>query len=308
MSGTALSCCLVIGGSSMLAGDLLPILAKRGFAKRVVATNQSREVHQPAEPAQLDITRREETLSFIRELKPDLIINCAAYTNVDKAESDYAGAIALNALGPLYLAEACRELDIRLVHISTDYVFNGAAGSRPFKETDPTAPVGIYGWTKYLGEEFIRTTLSETHYLILRTSWLHGVCGGNFVDTIYNAAKKGVELKVVNDQFGGPTWTGWLAEVIEELCVRRATGLFHVASRGVASRYDQAAEVLKVGSLAVPLAPQSSAESTRPAPRPVYSALDVTKLEEFLRRPAIRWEDGIKEHLAVRLGRDGQSR
>jgi dTDP-4-dehydrorhamnose reductase len=289
----------------MMAGDLLPVMAKRNFAKKVVATNQSRAVHQPAEPAKLDITKRDETLRFIAALKPELVINCAAYTNVDKAESDYPGAIALNALGPLYLAEACRELGIKLVHISTDYVFNGGPDSRPFKETDPTTPVSVYGWTKYLGEEFIRTTLPEKQYLILRTSWLHGVFGNNFVDTIYNAAKKGAELKVVDDQFGGPTWTGWLAGAIADLCEKGASGLFHVASKGVASRFAQAEQILKAGSVLTKLAPQLSSESARPAPRPVYSVLDVSKLEQFLDKPAIRWEDGIAEHLSVRIGGGG---
>ena len=300
MSVASFKSCLVVGGSSMLAGDLLPIIAERGLAAKVFATNTSRPVHTPAEPLPLDITNREDTLAAIRKLRPDLIINCAAYTNVDKAESEYGAAISLNSLGPRYLAEACKELGIKLVHISTDYVFNGDASSKPFTEADRTTPVGVYGWTKFLGEEFIRATLPETQYMILRTSWLHGIHGNNFVDTINNAAKKGAELKVVNDQFGGPTWTGWLSETIVELCERNAAGLFHVASKGAASRFSQAEQVLKISGSATKLAPQSSSESGRPAPRPTYSVLCVDKLELLLGKPAISWEQGIKEHLLRR--------
>lgn len=289
---------LITGGAGMLAADLYPVLEKVGA--KILATGRANSKRNNVEVVELNITIPENVKKIVSDFKPDWIINCAAYTKVDDAEKDYDTALAVNAYGAGYLAEAARESNAKFVHISTDYLFGGNNDRNikklPYKEEDFCSPCGIYGHSKKFGEELVLKNLPEA--MILRTSWLHGINGPNFVDTMIKIGKEKGSLKVVDDQVGTPTWTGWLAEIILKMMTKDAKGIFHASSFGSVSRFDQAKEIFKIAGLDVEVLPQSSKEASRPAPRPAFSAFDVSKIEKFLGEKCISWQDGIAKHIS----------
>ena len=290
---------LITGGNGMLAADLYPVLEKA--QAKIIATGHATGKRGPIEIQKLDIIDPEQVTSFLKEVQPDWIINCAAYTKVDDAEKDYDRAFAVNADGPGYLAQAAFEINARLLHISTDYVFGARFDKnfekRPYLEDDFLSPCGIYGHSKRYGEELVLKNLPNA--LILRTSWLHGVNGPNFVDTMLKLGKERKTISVVDDQVGTPTWTGWLAEVILKMMKKNAEGIFHASAAGYVSRFEQAQEIFRQAHLKVEVLPQSSASANRPAPRPFFSAFNVSKLEKFLGESCISWQEGIKKHLSL---------
>jgi len=229
------------------------------------------------------------------------VINCAAYTNVDGAERDIAGAMRINRDGALYAAQAAKDCGARMIHVSTDYVFDGKL-RRPLREEDPTAPLGVYGQSKLEGEEKIRgmTGLCSS---IVRTSWLHGRSGKNFVQTMLRLFAEQPVIKVVNDQFGSPTWTGWLADVLLDLSRMDVHGVLHATCSGETNWYDFTQEILRLVRDQVPtlkvsaIEPQTTAQAARLAQRPAYSVLDCGKLEGLLGRKAMSWQDGLRNHL-----------
>lgn len=241
--------------------------------------------------AELDITGEIDLPAI------DWIVNCAAYTAVDRAETDAVRAFAINATGPTNLARAARRRGARLLHLSSDYVFSG--GSTPYREDHPPAPVGVYGRSKHEGDVAVMRELPDAH-LIVRTSWLHGVGGPNFVDAILRQADAGGPLRVVADQIGSPTWARWLAGVLVRLIDLDARGVYHASSRGNISWFEFAREIVRLAGLDVEVHPQTTAELGRPAPRPAYSTLDVSKLEAILGEPCPSWQDGLREHLQER--------
>lgn len=282
----------------MLGREVCRVLRARGA--RVVATALDPD---PSEGEKhLDICDAGEVDEVVRQLRPSVIINCAAYTRVDDAEREYGKALETNAAGPLHLARVAARSSAALVHISTDYVFGGespgTAGSlaRPYREDDPLRPCGMYGHSKRLGEELVRTALPGGH-LIVRTSWLFGPEGPNFVATMLRLGAERPVLAVVNDQIGSPTWAPWLAEVLAKLVEREARGTFHASSRGGISWYEFAREVLARAGLPAAVEPQTTAELARPAPRPAYSVLDVDKLEQCLGERCPEWQAEIQRHL-----------
>lgn len=287
---------LVTGAAGMLAGDLVPALRLAGH-ELVLA-----DLHSRGDSCQLDITDASAVREVVRRIEPDYVVNCAAYTAVDRAEAEQEAAFGVNCQGASNLAQALREFGGTLVHISTDYVFGAATPSgvkgRPFTEDDQVAPCGIYGKSKQAGEREVSTILPERH-LIVRTSWLHGVHGPNFVHTILKVAREREELRVVDDQFGSPTWTGWLAGVLCELIERKQIGVFHASSRGDISWFDFAREIVLAAGLPTKVLPQSTAQAARPAPRPAYSTLGVTKLERVLGRPCPDWQVTLRSHIAL---------
>jgi len=229
----------------------------------------------------------------------DVFLNAAAFTFVDRCESERELARRVNGDGPRHIARACREAGLLLVHVSTDYVFDGKA-TRPYTETDRTAPASVYGQTKLEGEQAVLA--ESTAFLVVRTSWVFGP-GRNFVRTmIEQAAARRVRrdpspLRVVDDQFGSPTYAGDLARGIVSLVEVGARGLYHLANRGVATWWDVARESLDQGGFPdVAIERVRTSEFPRPAPRPVYSALDCTKAE----RIGVRlqgWRDAVGAYL-----------
>lgn len=275
----------------MLASDLIPELRKV-TANLFLSDLGSSEIT-------LDITSLNSCQEAIDKFRPDWIVNCAAYTAVDKAEEEQAKAFEVNAIGPANLIQAIQGTSCNLLHVSSDYVFGGEKRDRPFSEEDSYAPCGMYGQSKRLGDEFLMR-IAPSQVLIVRPSWLHGIHGPNFIDTMIRVSKTNDILRVVNDQIGSPTWTGWLSQVISKLMQKDARGIFHASSRGGISWYDFAAEIFKQAGIEIDLQTQTTEELGRPAPRPAYSTLDVTKLENFLGEEAISWRDCVSSHLGAR--------
>lgn len=223
----------------------------------------------------LDITDRHAVAAFVRRHAPDVIFSCAAYTNVDGCDANPDDAFRVNALGARNLAMAAEEVGAKLVHISTDYVFCGA-GSAPLSECETPAPKSMYGKTKLLGEEYVRQFC--TRWFVVRTAWLYGYVGKNFVKTMVNAARKTGSLTVVDDQLGNPTNVADLAHHILKLAVTEEYGVYHCTGEGVCSWYEFTKEIVRLAGLQATVAPCTSAEykAAHPAAadRPAWSALD----------------------------------
>jgi dTDP-4-dehydrorhamnose reductase len=224
---------------------------------------------------------------------PDWVVNCAAYTQVDRAEAEPETAQRVNAMGPANLAHAARQAGARLLQISTDYVFDGRA-ARPYREDDPVGPLNVYGRTKLAGEQAVRDILPQTH-LIVRTQWLFGEGGPNFVATILRLARERPELKVVNDQHGRPTYARDLAGALWKLIACDARGTVHCANEGVATWFEVAKAAIENAGLHATVVPCSTAEMPRPARRPQFSVLDCTRYEGIVGSPLRPWQAALKQ-------------
>lgn len=268
---------LVTGANGMLGQDLCPILKDNGY--EVI----------PTDVDTLDITDLSIVEKVLSEQKPDILIHCAAYTNVDKAEEDYQTAHKINALGTENLARVCGENDITMVYISTDYVFGGKKDKK-YKPTDETEPLNNYGLTKLEGEQAVRKFCKK--YYITRTAWLYGIHGKNFVETMISLADK-PELKVVDDQVGCPTWTVELCNGIIKLLSGKAYGTYHVCGNGETSWYGFAKEIFNLAGLKVNLVPCNTDEFPRPAKRPQYSVMD----NQGICRP---WQNALADYVELR--------
>jgi dTDP-4-dehydrorhamnose reductase len=254
-----------------------------------------------------DLANPNGVAQTVRSVRPDVIVNAAAYTAVDKAESDADAARTINAIAPGTMAAAAREVDALLVHYSTDYVFDGS-GTRPWTETDSTGPLGVYGQTKLEGEQRIGQALSR--HLVLRTSWVYAARGGNFAKTMLRLAREREELKVVADQVGAPTGADLLADVTAHavrslLAGRGAPGIYHVAASGATSWHEyarfvvthaqQAGHQLKAGPERV--LPIPSSAFTTPARRPHNSRLATTRFQTTFGLALPPWEQGVARML-----------
>lgn len=238
----------------------------------------------------LDITDRGQVMAFLQRCRPDVVINCAAYTNVNGCESNRQAAFAANALGPRNLAMACEALGARLVHVSTDYVFPGV-GDVPLCEYDRPAPVSVYGKTKLAGEQYVQQFCSR--WFIVRTAWLYGYVGNNFVKTILRLAKERGAVKVVSDQLGNPTHCADLAWHILQLCVTEEYGLYHCTGEGVCSWYEFACEIVRLGSVQATVTPCTTEEYPTPARRPAWSALENMALAATVGNRARPWKQAL---------------
>ena len=268
---------LVTGAKGMLGQDLCPILEDAGY--EVIETDVDT----------LDITNAEQVNQVLKDKKPEVVIHCAAYTNVDKAEEDLKTAELINVTGTENIADACGKLGITMVYISTDYVFDGTKDS-PYTPQDKPNPINNYGMTKYEGEEAVRS-FCEKHY-IARTSWLYGHHGKNFVETMLSLKDK-EELKVVDDQIGCPTWTVELANGILKLLDSKPYGTYHVCGSGHTTWYGFAKEIFKLSGLEVNLKPCTTDEFPRAAKRPAFSIMD----NEGICR---NWQFALKDYLDLR--------
>lgn len=275
----------------MLGHDLVPVLEKAGH--HVVQADRT----PSPKSVTIDITSLDQVRQFMAEVLPEAIINAAAYTNVDGAEADEDAAYRINALGSWNLALACQEADIPLMYVSTDYVFDGTKGSA-YDEYDVTNPQSVYGRSKRAGEIHVER-LCRRHYIV-RTSWLYGHAGPNFVETILRAGAERPELRVVNDQWGCPTATVDLAAMMSRLLVSGQYGTYHVTGQGVCTWFDFATEILRQGGIGTPVLPQTTEELNRPAPRPAYSVMRNRALElgGFGLLPT--WQESLAAYLARR--------
>lgn len=245
----------------------------------------------------LDITDVDQVIAFVRENEPYAILNCAAYTAVDKQESDVELSMKINAIGPRNLAIAATDTGVKLVHVSTDYVFPGKMSERPLTEFDPVGPTSVYGKTKLAGEEFVKQFADR--FYIIRTAWLYGD-GHNFAKTMLKLAETHDELTVVSDQLGTPTSAKELARCIHALIPGDNYGLFHGTCEGDTNWADFAEEVLRLGGKQTKVRHVTTGEYTQmnpqSAPRPAYSILDNYMLRLTGSYEFADWHDAVKEY------------
>lgn len=242
----------------------------------------------------LDITDKEALKSYIKTNTIDTIINCAAYTAVDKAESDVSNADAINHTAVQYLAEIAKEKNIKLIHISTDYVFDGK-NYRPYIETDSTAPQGVYGATKRKGEETL-LHVNPKNSIIIRTSWVYSSFGNNFVKTMLRLGKEKEQLGVIYDQVGAPTYARDLAKAILDILPEiknENLEIYHYSNEGVLSWYDFAKEIMKMAKLECKINPIETKEYPTPAQRPHYSLLNKSKIKKAFSISIPYWKDSL---------------
>ena len=260
------------------------------LGRELLAALSTDEVHA-FDHRSLDISDRQLVLNAVRELQPAWVINAAAYNEVDAAEGEPEQAFAVNGAGAGNLADAAAHAGAEIVHISSDYVFDGRKGA-PYIEADGPNPLSVYGRSKLDGE--IRVLNSAASACVLRTAWLYGAQGKNFVKAIQAAAQRGGPLRVVADQVGSPTWTRHLAQAISDLIRTPARGLFHVANQGSCSRFEFAQAIVGPG---VEVEPIASAEAARAAPRPANSALASIRWEAAGFRLLPDWQAALREFL-----------
>ncbi len=272
---------VITGGDGLIGKNIAPYLTRHHECFSLTAS-------------EWDVTDEEAGRRVIRELNPDLVINLAAITDVDLCEDEIELAERVNVYGAECVARLCAEYGIGLVHFSTDYVFNGKKGS-PYTEDDTPEPLSVYGRTKLESEKKVRNFHPSP--LIIRTQWVYGDGGKNFITKVLDAAKKKDRIEVVNDQFGSPTYAADLAEPLELLFELKKSGIYHVANSGICSWYDLAKEVFRIKKISVDLVPVSSEEIKRRAKRPPFSALSTEKLKKdtgFSLRP---WKEALEEYL-----------
>jgi dTDP-4-dehydrorhamnose reductase len=274
---------LVTGAGGMLGQDVVAAARRSGHE----VTGLSRE--------ELDVTDPAAVRAAFAAAQPAAVINCAAWTDVDGAEQDEPAATAVNGAGAGNVAAAAADCGALTVHVSTDYVFDGTA-TEPYLESAPVAPQSAYGRSKLAGERAVAE--SSPRCAIVRSSWLFGAGGKNFVDTMLRLAGERDEVTVVDDQAGCPTFTGHLAPALVEVAERGLTGVLHVAGGGECTWYDLAAAAFEERGLQTTVHRGRTAELGRPAPRPAYSVLrserDDTPVLPF-------WREGLKEHLSVKV-------
>lgn len=255
---------------------------------------------------EVDVTDLNAVQKIVKEVKPNLIINTSAYTEVDRAEKEFELAMKVNAVAPGAVAEAARKHGAVFIHYSTDYVFDGK-GDRPYTEDDPVNPLNIYGKSKLKGEENIKQ--AGDAYLILRTSWVYSLRGNSFVNKVLGWARKNETLKIVNDQISNPTWARTLAEITSLMLnhnkvglleiIRERHGVYHLAGEGYTSRYEWAKQILandpdRIEQLVQTIEPALTEEFPTPAVRPLFSALDCTRFKTTFGLQLPNWNSTLK--------------
>lgn len=245
----------------------------------------------PINSDQLDLTDTEKVLSYLEKLSPYAVINCAAMTNVDLCEEERDKALRANALIPRNLAMGCEKVGAKLLHVSTDYVFAGN-GTKPYTEWDLCNPQSAYGASKRLGEEYVQSFSS--HYFIVRTAWLYGYYGKNFVKTIARVGKQTGALQVVDDQRGNPTNAADLAYMIAKLIPTEEYGIYHCTGKGECSWYDFACKIIEFLKIEATVSPCTTEQSGRAAKRPAYSSLDNAMLRCTVGDDTRDWVEALR--------------
>lgn len=300
---------LITGGLGQLGMEL---------SKQLQVRTDIQEVHCMSR-AMLDISSKENVQQVLMQYKPDIVINCAAYTAVDLCEENEERAYQVNTLGPKYLAQMCSHINAKLVHISTDYVFSGnfngieeisreghisllldyrlqqASKSKPRRETDEVGPQNVYGKTKLVGEAMVRKYCQK--HFIIRTAWLYGE-GNNFVRIMLKLAETSREINVVADQFGNPTYAKDLAIAIMNLMQTEYYGTYHGTCEGTCSWYDFAKKIFEIRGIDIKVKPVTSEVFSRPAKRPFYSSLDNFMLKLHGMNTFRTWEEALEDYLS----------
>jgi dTDP-4-dehydrorhamnose reductase len=273
---------LILGGTGMLGQAMAREGRRRGHAVLALGRRQA------------DVRDRAALAGAVSGFRPELVVNCAAFTQVDACEEDPETAAAVNAEGAAHAAAAAAAGGARFVQVSTDYVFDGES-ERPYREEDAPAPLSVYGRTKLAGE---RAALAHEGALAMRTSWLFGPGGGNFVATIVRLIEEGEPLRVVADQVGCPTFTPYLSRALWDLAALRVSGLLHYRNRDPVSWHGFATAIAGLAAPGVEVEAVPSAAMPRPARRPAYSVLDVGRVEALLGRAVEPWARGLGAYLS----------
>jgi dTDP-4-dehydrorhamnose reductase len=276
---------LILGAQGMLGHDLVQIFAK-GY--RVIGLDKEN----------VDITRQGATRKAIKEISPAVVINAAGYTDVDGCEKKMHKAFVINAEGAKNVAKGCRDSRAKLVYISTDYIFDGEKKS-PYREDDPPDPLNIYGESKLMGERYVEEF--SDNFLIVRTQWLFGRHGRNFVEAILALTAERENIEVVHDQKGSPTYTVDLSKAIAALVRKDLHGTFHVSNNGSCSWYDFALEIVRLAGVSgAEIIPISSTDLNRPAKRPLYSVFNRQRLEQEAGIEMRPWQEALQDYFYSR--------
>ncbi len=285
---------LITGAKGQLGTELLLQLKRGGSALGALAKPLEKAQVNGVDLEEGDLSKPEIVQGLLQKYTPDVVINCAAFTQVDRCETEADAAFAGNAIAPRNLAIACEKRGAKLVHVSTDYVFDGK-GEKPFSEADLPAPHTVYGTTKLLGEDYVRSFCSR--HFVVRTAWLYGRVGGNFIKTVLKIVREKGEIKVVNDQLGNPTNAEDLAHHLLCLAASEEYGLYHATGQGVCSWYDLAKESVRLSGLGGTVHPCTTEEFPRPAKRPAYSALEHTMLRYTIGDKMRPWQEALAAYM-----------
>jgi dTDP-4-dehydrorhamnose reductase len=280
---------VVTGAAGQLGQDVLKELERKNHQTYGV------------DKTQLDITNEKDVELLIDQIIPDVILHCAAYTNVDAAETVEETAYQVNAAGTEYLAKAAKKIGAKMLYVSTDYVFDGS-GTEPYEVDELTSPLGAYGRTKLAGEQLLQKYLED--FFIVRTAWVFGVHGNNFVKTMIRLGKERGEVGVVHDQVGSPTYTVDLARFMVELMETDKYGVYHATNSGICSWYEFAVEIFKQAGMDVKVNPLTTEQFPRPAARPKYSVLSKNKITEQGLKPLRDWKEALEAYLKEELDKN----
>ncbi|WP_096156446.1 dTDP-4-dehydrorhamnose reductase [Bacillus sp. FJAT-45066] len=273
---------LVTGYTGQLGYDVVQEGIKRGISMVGIGRED------------LDITNEAEVCQYVQRVNPDVIIHCAAYTAVDKAEDDKETCWNVNVLGTKFITTVAKKVNAKLMYISTDYVFDGK-GREPFREFDKPDPLGYYGLTKYEGEKIVRALLEE--HFIIRISWVFGINGHNFIKTMLRLSETRNELNVVGDQYGSPTYTFDLARLLIDMIQTEKYGVYHASNEGFCTWAEFASEIFQQANKDVRVNAISTEEYPTRAIRPKNSRMSKQKLNDYGFEPLPKWQDALKHYL-----------
>ena len=276
---------LVTGSTGQLGSDVVKELLKRGYS--TLSPNRS----------ELNLCSEDNIRNYILNSNCEAIVHCAAYTQVDKAEDEKDLCIKINATATKHIAKCAKILDIPMIYISTDYVFDGTKDGK-YTENDETNPINIYGESKLAGEKYVQEILDK--YYIVRTSWVFNINGKNFIETMLRLSKANNQLSIVNDQIGSPTYTKDLSRLLVDMLETSKYGLYHATNEGYCSWYELANTIFKLANINIDIKAINSNEYASRAKRPMNSKLSKDKLIEYGFKPLPHWEDALKDYLIRR--------
>ena len=276
---------LVTGSTGQLGSDVVKELLKRGYS--TLSPNRS----------ELNLCSEDNIRNYILNSNCEAIVHCAAYTQVDKAEDEKDLCIKINATATKHIVKCAKILDIPMIYISTDYVFDGTKDGE-YTENDETNPINIYGESKLAGEKYVQEILDK--YYIVRTSWVFNINGKNFIETMLRLSKANNQLRIVNDQIGSPTYTKDLSRLLVDMLETSKYGLYHATNEGYCSWYEFADTIFKLDNINIDIKAINSNEYASRAKRPLNSKLSKDKLIEYGFKPLPHWEDALKDYLIRR--------
>ena len=276
---------LVTGSTGQLGSDVVKELLKRGYS--TLSPNRS----------EFNLCSEDSIINYILNSNCEAIVHCAAYTQVDKAEDEKDLCIKINATATKHIVKCAKILDIPMIYISTDYVFDGTKDGK-YTENDETNPINIYGESKLAGEKYVQEILDK--YYIVRTSWVFNINGKNFIETMLRLSKANNQLSIVNDQIGSPTYTKDLSRLLVDMIETNKYGLYHATNEGYCSWYEFADTIFKLANINIDIKAINSNEYASRAKRPLNSKLSKDKLIEFGFKPLPHWEDALKDYLIRR--------